>query len=167
MVREIQNYKKLEDGENFPKLLKEGTSPQNDMIFLVTNLLGPSLSSLFSFCDGKFSLKTSLMIFYQMLERLEFMHGRNYIHRDIKPDNMMMGLAAKSDTLFFVDFGLSCSILDPRTGKHIAKASGKSLIGTCRYVSVNSHKGYELSRRDDLITVGYVIINLLKGSLPW
>mmetsp|Transcript_23417 Transcript_23417/g.29114 ORF Transcript_23417/g.29114 Transcript_23417/m.29114 type:complete len:189 (+) Transcript_23417:368-934(+) len=95
------------------------------------------------------------------------MHAKFYIHRDIKPDNIMMGLGETSNIVHMIDFGLTRLVIDPKTGKHIPLTSGKNLIGTCRYVSVNSHKGLELSRRDDLITLGYVILNLYKGSLPW
>lgn len=79
----------------------------------------------------------------------------------------MMGLGEHSNTVFMIDFGLTRLVIDPKTGKHIPFVGMKNLIGTCRYVSVNSHKGLELSRRDDLITLGYVMINLIKGSLPW
>ena len=95
------------------------------------------------------------------------MHLRNFIHRDLKPDNIMMGLGEDSSNLFLVDFGLTRSIIDKKTGKHIKLVGGKNLVGTCRYVSVNSHLGHELSRRDDLISVGYIMINFLTGSLPW
>lgn len=79
----------------------------------------------------------------------------------------MMGLGDKSNTVHMIDFGLTRSVIDPKTNKHIPFIVGKNLIGTCRYVSINAHKGFELSRRDDLISVGYVIINIMKGSLPW
>ena len=78
-----------------------------------------------------------------------------------------MGLGEDSNTVFMIDFGLTRLVINPKTGKHIPFVGMKNLIGTCRYVSVNSHKGFELSRRDDLITLGYVMINLIKGSLPW
>ena len=140
---------------------------ENEFIYLVSNLLGPSIEDLYNFCGGKFSLKTILMLFHQLLERVEYMHDMGVIHRDIKPDNIMMGLGPASNTVHLIDFGLTRTILDPETGEHIPFTSGKSLIGTCRYVSANSHNGFELSRRDDLITLGYVIIRLFKGSLPW
>lgn len=103
----------------------------------------------------------------QSLERLEFMHTKNYVHRDLKPDNMMMGLGANSNTLHLIDFGLTKSIIDPKTKKHIPLLTGKNLIGTCRYVSLNGHYGFELSRRDDLLTLGFVMISFFKGRLPW
>ena len=95
------------------------------------------------------------------------MHGKGYIHRDIKPENIMMGLGAMSNTVHMIDFGLTRAVIDPNTNEHIPFVVHKNFIGTCRYVSVNAHKGFELSRRDDLISVGYVIINLIKGKLPW
>lgn len=95
------------------------------------------------------------------------MHDKNFIHRDIKPDNMMMGLGDASNTVHMIDFGISRLFVDPKTGRHIPFARGKNFIGTCRYVSVNAHMGHELSRRDDLITLGYVMINFLTGKLPW
>ena len=155
------------DGEGFPTLIKQGISIENECIYLVTDLLGPSLEDLFNLCDNKFSLKTTLMIFMQAIDRLQYMHDRNFIHRDIKPDNMMMGLGRDSNTLHMIDFGLTRMVIDPNTGQHIPFVKGKNLIGTCRYVSINAHLGYELSRRDDLLTLGYVMINFFKGYLPW
>ena len=95
------------------------------------------------------------------------MHGKNFIHRDIKPDNMMMGLGKESNTMYLIDFGLTKSIADSKTGKHMPLLTGKNLIGTCRFVSVNAHHGFELSRRDDLLTLGYVMLHFIKGYLPW
>ena len=79
----------------------------------------------------------------------------------------MLGLGDASHTIYMVDFGLTRLVIDPKTGEHIPFKTDKNLVGTCRFVSLNAHKGYELSRRDDLISLGYVMINLFKGSLPW
>ena len=135
---------------------------ENEFCYLATDLLGPSLEDLFHLCGCKFSLKTTLMLFYQALERLEFMHLRNYMHRDIKPDNMMMGMGDKSNTLFLIDFGLTKSVIDPKTGRHIPFLKGKNLVGTCRFVSLNAHHGYEISRRDDLFTLDDEIVKQMQ-----
>jgi casein kinase 1 len=153
--------------KGFPQLIHQGISVDEEFIYFASDLLGPSIEDLYSLCNEKFSLKTTLMLFYQLLERLEHMHKLQVIHRDLKPDNIMMGLGDASNTVHLIDFGLTRSIIDSETGKHIPLVTGKSLIGTCRYVSANSHNGLELSRRDDLITLGYVMIRLFRGSLPW
>lgn len=166
LLIEIQNYRALE-GRGFPKLIKQGISVENEFIYMATDLMGPSLEDLFNLCGGKFSVKTSLMLFYQILELLESMHERLYIHRDLKPDNIMIGIGDLSNVIHLIDFGLSRLVVEPKTGQHIPFRTGKNLIGTCRYVSINSHLGYQLSRRDDLLTLGYVMINFVKGRLPW
>jgi len=104
------------EGKGFPKLLKQGISVDNEFIYLATDLLGPSLEDLFNLCGGKFSLKTTLMLFYQLLDRIEAMHEKNYIHRDIKPDNIMMGMGDQSNIVHMIDFGLTRPIIDPKTG---------------------------------------------------
>jgi len=114
LVKEIQVYPLL-NGVGFPRLIKKGVSAEKGFIYIATNLLGPSLEDLYNLCDNKFSIKTSLMIFYQMLERLEFMHSQDLIHRDIKPDNLMMGMGADSHIVTVIDFGLTRSIIDPKT----------------------------------------------------
>ena len=140
---------------------------ENQFVYLITELLGPSLEDLFNLCGRKFSLKTCLMLFYQILERLELMHKKGYIHRDIKPDNMMMGMRDKSPILHMIDFGLTRSVFNKKAKKHIEFRTGKNLVGTARFVSINAHLGYELSRRDDLISVGYVMVYFMMGQLPW
>lgn len=89
------------------------------------------------------------------------------MHRDIKPENIMMGIGADSNIVHFIDFGLTRSIINSTTGKHIDFVRGKNLIGTCRYVSINAHLGLELSRRDDLLTLGHVLLYFYRGNLPW
>lgn len=134
---------------------------------MVMDLMGPSLENMFTRCKRKFSLKTVLQIADQMLERIETMHGRLLIHRDIKPDNFVIGLHEKANDLYCLDFGLSKRYRDPKNLLHIRYRSDKSLTGTPRYASINNHRGIELSRRDDVESIGYILIYFLKGSLPW
>ena len=89
------------------------------------------------------------------------------MHADLKPENLLMGLNERSNIIHMIDFGLTSSVVDPRTGQHIPLTKKKSLSGTIRYISLNGHKGYALSRRDDLISLGYMIVRFITGRLPW
>jgi serine/threonine protein kinase len=107
------------------------------------------------------------MIGIQMLDRLEFIHSKNIIHRDIKPDNFVLGLDNKSHIIYILDFGLSKKFRSSRTHQHIKFSVNKKLTGTARYASINALRGCEQSRRDDLEAIGYVLMYFLRGSLPW
>jgi serine/threonine protein kinase len=95
------------------------------------------------------------------------MHKKKFVHRDIKPDNFLMGLYGNTPILQVVDMGLSKRYIDQSTKEHIPHRKDKSLTGTARYASLNAHKGHELSRRDDFEAIGYVLIYFYTGSLPW
>ena len=130
-------------------------------------LLGKSLEDVFQQQQKKFSIKTVCMVGIQMLDRLEFIHNKNIIHRDIKPDNFVLGLDNKSHIIYILDFGLSKKFRSSRTHQHIKFNVNKKLTGTARYASINALKGCEQSRRDDLEAIGYVLMFFLRGSLPW
>jgi casein kinase 1 len=115
----------------------------------------------------KLSLKTVLMLADQMISSVQYIHSKNYIHRDIKPDNFCIGRGSKGNQVFLIDFGLSKKYRDTTTHIHITYNDGNSLTGTARYASINSLKGIEQSRRDDMESLGYVWVYLLKGKLPW
>jgi serine/threonine protein kinase len=134
---------------------------------LVMELLGKSLEDIFQQLEKKFSIKTVCMIGIQMLDRLEFVHNKNIIHRDIKPDNFVLGLENKSHIIYLLDFGLSKKFRSSRTHQHIKFSVNKKLTGTARYASINALKGCEQSRRDDLEAIGYVLMYFLRGHLPW
>lgn len=123
----------------FPALKWAGR--EGDYNIMIMTLLGPSLEDLFNFCDRKFSLKTVLMLADQMLQRIEYMHNNDFIHRDIKPDNFVMGLGNKGHRVYFIDFGLSKRYRNPQTKEHIPYRDKKSLTGTARYASINTHLG--------------------------
>ncbi|KAI8992104.1 casein kinase I delta isoform [Mycotypha africana] len=133
---------------------------------LVMEKLGPSLEELFNHCKRKFSMKTVLMLAEQMLARIEYLHTKRYIHRDIKPDNFLMGLNSSNYLVNLIDFGLAKRYRDNKNA-HIPPKEGKSLTGTARYASVHTHLGKEQSRRDDLESLGYVLIYFYQGQLPW
>jgi serine/threonine protein kinase len=134
---------------------------------MVMEYLGSSLEDLFAHSKKHFSLKTTLMLAGQMIGRLEYIHSRQYLHRDIKPDNFAMGRGQKASLVYLIDFGLARRYKNLETGQHIAYKEGKSLTGTARYASIRTHMGIEQSRRDDIEGLLYVLIYFLKGELPW
>jgi serine/threonine protein kinase len=136
---------------------------------LVMELMGASLEDLFRRCGRRFSMKTVLMLMEQMLTRLELVHAAGYVHRDVKPENFMMGSAENDMIVYLIDFGRKkYRGLSKRDlySVHIPYRTDRKLTGT-RYVSVNTHNGIEQSQRDDLEALGYVMMYFLRGKLPW
>ena len=133
--------------------------------YAVLDLLGKSLEDIFN-SSGVFSLKSTLNVAIQLIDRMEYIHNKGYIHRDIKPENFMFGKSGISkEILHVIDFGLSRGYMVKNS--HMCFKTGKKMIGTPRYASLNMHDGCEPSRRDDLISIGYMLIYLHNGSLPW
>ncbi|OAD77132.1 Serine/Threonine kinase CK1 [Phycomyces blakesleeanus NRRL 1555(-)] len=162
---EAKVYKAISGGVGIPFVRWFGT--ECDYNAMVIDLLGPSLEDLFNFCNRKFSLKTALLLADQMLCRIEYIHLKNFIHRDIKPDNFLMGIGTRGNQVNLIDFGLAKKYRDPRNHLHIPYRDNKNLTGTARYASINTHLGVEQSRRDDLESLGYLLVYFLRGSLPW
>ncbi|XP_061352921.1 casein kinase 1-like protein 11 isoform X5 [Gastrolobium bilobum] len=165
LLYESKLYMLLQGGTGIPNLKWSGV--EGDYNVMVIDLLGPSLEDLFNYCNRKFSLKTVLMLADQLINRVDYMHSRGFLHRDIKPDNFLMGLGRKANQVYIIDYGLAKKYRDLQTHKHIPYRENKNLTGTARYASVNTHLGVEQSRRDDLESLGYVLMYFLRGSLPW
>ena len=133
---------------------------------MIMELLGDNLEKLFNKNNRKFSLKIICEISNQTISRLEYIHNKNIIHRDIKPENFLIGINNNKNILYLIDYGLSKKYKNKK-GFHIPYIEGKKLIGTIKYISINTLLGIEQSRRDDLESLSYTIIYLLKGNLPW
>ncbi|KAH8306297.1 hypothetical protein KR018_006770 [Drosophila ironensis] len=162
---ESKFYKTMQGGIGIPRIIWCGS--EGDYNVMVMELLGPSLEDLFNFCSRRFSLKTVLLLADQMISRIDYIHSRDFIHRDIKPDNFLMGLGKKGNLVYIIDFGLAKKFRDARSLKHIPYRENKNLTGTARYASINTHLGIEQSRRDDLESLGYVLMYFNLGALPW
>ena len=167
ILYEARVLNELQGGMGIAGLYASGTTPNGKVNYMVMELLGFNLEKLFEFCGRKFSVKTTLLLGIDMLSRIEYVHSRGFVVRDIKPDNFVFGLGRGAETLFLIDFGLAKCFRDPVNGSHIPYKSNKHFTGTPRYASITNHEGIEQSRRDDLEGLAYVLIYFAKGSLPW
>lgn len=165
LLYESKLYRILQGAPGIPRILWSGKEREYNV--LVMERLGPSLEDLFSSCSRRFTMKTVLMLADQMICRIESVHNKNFIHRDIKPDNFLMGRGGHNTRLFIIDFGLAKHYWDNRTHQHIPYKEQRNLTGTARYASINAHLGIEQSRRDDMESLGYVLMYFLRGCLPW
>lgn len=147
-----------------PRVLSFGHNKEYDI--LVMPLLGKSLLDIFVSKNLNYEFKDICLLAIQIIERIQWVHSKKIIHRDIKPDNFLIGLN-DPHIVYLIDFGLSKKYKSTKTGKHISISESKKFTGTIVYGSVNSLKCREQSRRDDLESIGYMLIYFMKGSLPW
>ena len=149
-----------------PKIKSFGYS--GSFIILVMELLGKSLDKIFNELPlKKMSIRCVCNIAYQLLYIFECMHNCNVVHRDIKPANIAIGREEKSKYIYLLDFGLSKKYRSSKTKRHFTFVQNNKLIGNARYSSINALDGGSQSRRDDLESLGYLLIYLLIGRLPW
>jgi len=166
LLAEAKLYENFADSTGqVPRALWHGSEGEYNI--MVTDLLGLSLEDHFKTCGRRFGLKTVSMLAMQMIDRLDFVHALGILHRDIKPQNFLMGLDHEASKVYIIDFGLSKRYRDPVTDKHVPMQEKKGMTGTVRYTSMNLHDGLEPSRRDDLISTGYVLMYFNLGKLPW
>lgn len=162
---EYQACRLLQNTGRVPRVRAFETTPAASM--MVSELLGPSLEDLLNYCKQRFNLKTVLCLADQMLDCLQRVHEEGLLHRDLKPSNFAIGLGARANTVHLIDFGLVGAWLDPIKKEHKKLRKSRGPVGTQRFMSINTHAGIEQSRRDDLESLGYVLLYFLRGNLPW
>ena len=157
----IMNYLKCKYIPNI-----ESFGQNNEYNILIMQLMDKSLEDLINIYKT-FSIKTTCLLAYQMINILKFIHDNHIIHRDIKPDNFVMGINEKNQNLYILDFGLAKKYRSSKNLVQYPLIKKKKLTGTARYASINALEEYEQSRRDDLESVSYVLMYFLRGNLPW
>ena len=163
LCKEALLYEALRGTLGIPTIFEHGYDSESQ--FLAMELLGHSVEELYIQCNNRLSLKTTLLLADQMIERLQQVHERGILHRDIKSHNFVMGIAENTSLVYLLDFGLAKAYR--KGSEHVRYREDKHMIGTVRYASINNQRGVQQSRRDDLESLGYVLVYLVNGGLPW
>lgn len=163
LKNESNIYNFLSGLEGIPTIKWYGKDNKN--YYMVINLLGKSLQSLIEE-SSKISLLLTLKIGIKILNILKSIHDKGLVHRDIKPDNFLFGLNSQIKHIYIIDFGFCKSYLDAN-GNHNTIKKNHNIIGSYNYASIMSHKRVELSRRDDMESLCYLLLYLCSGFLPW
>lgn len=165
---EYEHYQLLGGHKGIPEIyMFDEYQKQNA---LVMELLGPSLKDLFKKCGRSFSLNTVLCIAIQVIDLLDYIHSKHLVHCYLSPRHILIGSISrnKEKKLHLIDFGFSTKYIDPNTGKHVPdKENFGSVSGTIAFMSINAHLGKQQSRKDDLESLGYMLIYFMQGNLPW
>ncbi|EAY10098.1 CK1 family protein kinase [Trichomonas vaginalis G3] len=165
LLSEMYFLEKLQGSDFFPKLIEKGKTEK--FYYCIMELLGPSLSKMRRCLpDSHYKTYSVLRLSSEMLKCIQEFHNCGFVHRDIKPSNFLIR-ANRDHPICLIDFGLSAFFINPKTGKHIDFDPNCGYVGTCRYASLNSHLGFSLSRRDDLMSWFYSVIELAEGHVPW
>ena len=164
LQNEIFYLYKLRHCPGIVKIITTGRTKKYNI--LIEPLLGGTLYSLYLDQNKNFTLKDICLISLQCISRLESVHNKGIIHCDIKPENFCVGLRDKR-IIYLIDFGISKKYRSDRTKKHIQFNITKTMCGTARYASMNALSGLQLSRRDDLESLSYMILYFLTKKLPW
>ncbi|BBN20191.1 hypothetical protein MPTK1_8g17200 [Marchantia polymorpha subsp. ruderalis] len=165
---EWQVYNTLGGSHGVPRVHYKGR--QGDYYVMVMDMLGPSLWDVWNSSGQAMSTEMVACIAVEALSILEKMHSRGYVHGDVKPENFLLGQSGTVDEkkLFLVDLGLATRWRDGTTGQHVDYDQRPDVFrGTVRYASVHAHLGRTGSRRDDLESLAYTLVFLLRGRLPW
>lgn len=165
---EWQVYNTLGGSHGVPRVHYKGR--QGDYYVMVMDMLGPSLWDVWNNKSHSMSTEMVACIAIEAISILEKMHSRGYVHGDVKPENFLLGPSGTPDEkkLFLVDLGLATKWRDSTTGLHVEYDQRPDVFrGTVRYASAHAHLGRTGSRRDDLESLAYTLIFLLRGRLPW
>ncbi|KAF9220537.1 kinase-like protein, partial [Gyrodon lividus] len=154
----------LDGGVGIPRAYWHGHEANHKV--LVLQYLGPSLGEVFKKCGRKFTLNTVSLLVDQLLTWLELVHSLHYVHCDIKPHNILTSMD-EPGTVYLADFGLAMLYRDPNTRAHVHFHKSLCYTGTPAFSSINSHLGRQLSQRDNIQSLAYTLIYMLRGYLPW
>ena len=161
--KEYYIYSKLKGIERIPKFYNAGQ--QGFYNILIIELLGNSLKRLLEFVGGNFSLATSLKICIQVLKIVKKIHKRGVVLRYLKPGNMVIGRGENRQYIYLIDFEIAKKY--NKNGQHIHYIENKSIKGNRDFISIDTHTGIEIARKDDIESLGYNLIYFIKGELPW
>ena len=169
LLNEGNVYRKLEGCPGIPQVHWFGLHG-HEYAAMIFDLLGPTVYQLWQTSGQCFSMKTMLMLIDQMLDTVQFIHTKNFVHRDMSPNNFIIGLGERRSQIYLIDFGHAKKV--PASVQWIPAAQrrlsqSRSMVGTPRFASVTAHLGLESTYRDDMEALGYIWVYLLKKKLPW
>ena len=166
LLHENSMHKILKGGIGIPRIRWFGH--EDGYNIMVMDLLGHSLEELFNLCSRRFSMKTLLVVAEQMIKRIEYIHTKGIIHKCLSPKEFRIAIDPNGNKLYLTNFGKSKKFRGKESGQHLPyNDECQAEMFKAKYASINAHKGIEQSRRDDLESLGYILMYFNRGSLPW